>query len=72
MPSPGSAGGLSGDGVTGLPATTTVNVRSALLPAASLPVQVTVVLPTGNVEPEAGVQATVGAGSSSSVTVGVA
>jgi hypothetical protein len=31
-----------------------VNVQLAVLPIASLTVQVTVVVPTGNVEPEAG------------------
>ena len=39
--------------------TVTVKLQEALLPEASAAVQVTVVLPTGKVEPEAGVQLTV-------------
>src|SRR5829696_2216350 len=50
--------------------TVTWNVALASLPAASVAVQVTVVVPTGNDDPLAGSQATVGEGSVSSVTVG--
>ena len=37
----------------------TVNVQLAVLPDASVAVAVTVVVPTGNTEPEAGVETTV-------------
>ena len=36
--------------------TETVNVHDAVLPDVSVAVQVTVVVPTGNIEPDAGVQ----------------
>jgi hypothetical protein len=50
----------------------TLNVYGALgLPAASLAVQLTVVVPTGKVLPEAGVHVTVGCASTVSVAVGV-
>jgi hypothetical protein len=39
--------------------TVTVKLQVAVLPDASVAVQVTVVVPTGNVEPEGGLQATV-------------
>ena len=39
--------------------TVTVNEQSSVLPLASVAVQVTVVVPTGKIEPEAGKQATV-------------
>ena len=39
--------------------TVTVKVETVLLPAASVAVQVTVVVPTGNWLPEAGLQTTV-------------
>ena len=48
-------------GVVSTSANVTVNEAVALLCAASSAVQFTVVLPTGKVEPEAGVQLTVGA-----------
>ena len=50
---------------------TTVTVKDALpvLPATSVAVQVTVVVPRANVLPEAGAQIGVGAGSTSSVAV---
>src|SRR3954447_27059086 len=51
--------------------TTTLKVFGAeTLPLASLAVQVTVVVPTANLEPEAGSQVTTGFGSSLSVAVG--
>ena len=51
--------------------TTTLNVFGAeVLPLASLATQVTVVVPTANLEPEAGSQVTTGFGSSLSVAVG--
>src|SRR5262249_46294563 len=49
--------------------TVTVNVCCALLPAASWAPQVTVVVPTGKNEPEAGAHERTGAGSWSSVAV---
>src|SRR5260370_30955100 len=58
----------------GVGATVTVNVLLTVLGLSSalVAVQVTVVVPSGKVEPEAGVQRTVGAGSSpaSSTAVG--
>jgi hypothetical protein len=54
-----------------LSTTVTWKVPGALvLPALSLAVQLTVVVPTGKVLPEAGAQVTVGLGSTESVTVG--
>jgi hypothetical protein len=50
--------------------TVTVNVAVALLPAASVAVQVTVVLPSANMEPEAGRHTTV-VGETVSTAVGV-
>ena len=47
--------------------TITVKLPVAILPVASVAVQFTVLVPTGNVLPEGGVQFTVGSGSSSSV-----
>ena len=52
------------------PPTSTLNVRVVTLPFASVAVQVTTVWPILKVEPEAGVQATFGFGSSLSVAVG--
>lgn len=52
--------------------TLTVNVQMAPLPRPSVTVQVTVVTPTGNSEPEGGVQITVGAPPHVEVTLGVA
>jgi hypothetical protein len=49
--------------------TVTSNWQLALLPQASVAVQVTVVVPTGNVLPEGGLQTTVGAGPQLSVAV---
>ena len=40
--------------------TVTVNVQVALFPKASVAVQVTVVVPTGNGDPDAGTQTTLG------------
>ncbi len=51
--------------------TVTVNDPDELLPAASVAVQVTVVVPSGNVLPDAGEQTTTGDGSLSSVAVTV-
>ncbi len=48
----------------------TENVPVAVWPTASVAVQVTVVVPTGKVEPEAGRQATVAAPPCSSVPAG--
>ena len=50
--------------------TVTSNVADAALPDASVAVQVTVVVPTGNTEPDAGSHATTGPGSTSSTAVG--
>jgi hypothetical protein len=44
---------------SGEPVTVTVNEQVALLPDASVAVQVTVVVPNGNVEPGGGVQTVV-------------
>ena len=52
--------------------TVTVKVLAAeVLPAASFAVQLTVVVPSGKVEPEAGEHVTVGEGSMTSVAVAV-
>jgi hypothetical protein len=50
--------------------TVTRKVPLATLPSASVAVQVTVVVPTGKSEPDAGVQATAGLGSWASLAVG--
>ncbi len=50
--------------------TVTSKVALAALPDASVAVHVTVVVPTGNTEPDAGSHATTGAGSVSSTAVG--
>jgi hypothetical protein len=52
--------------------TVTVNVQVAVLFAASVAVHVTVVVPFWNVDPDAGVQTTVGVPPQVSVAVGVA
>ena len=54
------------------PRTVTVNVFVAMLPLASVAVQVTRVWPTPKTLPEAGVQVTSGLGSSLSVATGSA
>ena len=54
-----------------MPRTVTVNDLVAVLPWASLAVQVTTVCPIGNAVPEAGEQLISGVGSSLSETVGV-
>jgi hypothetical protein len=73
-------GGQSKDGLTlaepntgGVTSpTVTVNDDGAeMFPAASFAVQVTVVVPTANVEPEAGTHVMVGVGPTASVAVGV-
>jgi hypothetical protein len=56
--------------VTGA-ATVTVNATEAVLPALSIAVQVTVVVPTGNREPDCGSQLTSTEVSTLSVAVGV-
>ena len=53
-----------------LPFTVSLNVQLTLFLLASINLQVTVVVPIGNVLPEAGTHATAGLGSHSSVTVG--
>ena len=57
---------VSGNGAG---STVTVNVRLAVLPEASVAEQVTVVVPTGNVDPEAGEQTSVGVGSAASLAL---
>ena len=49
--------------------TVTVKLHVAVLPEASVAVQVTVVVPTGNIEPEAGLQTTVTPGQLSDAIV---
>ena len=51
--------------------TVTVNEPLALLPEASVAVQVTVAVPSGKVEPDAGEQTTAGEGSTVSVAEAV-
>ena len=51
--------------------TVTVNEPLALLPEASVAVQVTIVVPSGKVEPDAGEQVTAGEGSTASVAEAV-
>jgi hypothetical protein len=49
---------MVGSVVSGSGVTVTVNVSVASLPASSVAVHVTVVVPIGNVEPDSGVQLT--------------
>ena len=65
-----SAGRVSVGGVVSR--TVTVNVVELVLPDASFAVQLTVVTPSGNVDPLEGVHATIGRASQRSVAVGVA
>jgi hypothetical protein len=65
----GSSGQVSSGSVVST--TVTVNVHVAVLPASSVARHVTVVVPIGNVLPEAGEQATATAASQSSVATGV-
>src|SRR5437588_8250551 len=51
------------------PLTWTLKLPLALLPVASVAVQLTIVLPIANVEPDAGAQLTLGFGSTLSVAV---
>ena len=50
--------------------TLTVKLQDAVLPEASVAVQVTVVVPTGNTDPDGGLHTTVGGGGQLSVAVG--
>lgn len=55
----GSVSETVGDGVNWLTITVTVNEHDAVRFAASVAVQVTVVMPTGKLDPDAGTQLTV-------------
>jgi Ca2+/Na+ antiporter len=64
---------FAGTVITGAEAllTVTVNDVELLFPFASVAVQVTVVVPIGNVEPDAGTQLTASVPSTTSVAVGL-